>query len=76
MDPEEKQLLERTLKLVEENNKILHNVEARAKRAVIYSFLKFALILLPFILGYLFLEPYLDQAVSSYGEVRELFQSI
>ncbi len=72
MNPEEKQLLERSLKLIEENNTILHKVEARAKRAVIYGFIKLALFILPFVLGYIFLEPYINQAQNNYKSIQNI----
>jgi len=69
MSPDEKVLLERTLKLSEENNKILRNIEARARRAAIYGFIKLLIILLPFVIGYFFLEPYIRQAFQVYTEL-------
>ena len=72
MNPEERHLLERTLKLSEENNKMLQKIEARAKRAAIYGFIKLALIVLPLIAGYFLLEPYFEGAAESYQGIREL----
>lgn len=72
MNPEEKVLLERTLRLSEENNKMLRSIQARAKRAAIYGFIKLALIILPFVLGYIFLEPYFDQAKENYENIQGL----
>ena len=76
MNPDERHLLERTLKLTEENNKILHRVEARARRAAIYGFIKLALILLPFVIGYFFLEPYFDEAAGQYSSLKQTFESL
>ena len=75
MNPEEKVLLERTLRLSEENNKMLRSIQARAKRAAIYGFIKLALIILPFVLGYIFLEPYFDQAKENYENIQGLLNS-
>ena len=75
MSPEERQLLERALKLSQENNEILQRIEARAKRAAIYGFIKLAIVILPFVIGYFFLEPYLDQALDNFKEVKGLLDS-
>jgi hypothetical protein len=72
MNPEERHLLERSLRISEENNKILKRIDARAKRAAIYGFIKLALFILPFVVGYFLLEPYLDQATSTYSQFRDL----
>lgn len=76
MNPEERQLLERTLRLSEENNEILKKMRAQARRQTIYGFIRLAVILLPFVLGYLFLEPYIDEARSNYSGAMELFNGL
>ena len=76
MNPEEKHLLERTLKVSEENNKILKSVQARAKRQVIYGFIKLLIVVVPFVLGYIFLEPYINQIGDNYNSVMEMFQNL
>jgi hypothetical protein len=75
MNPEERQLLERSLRLNEENNKLLKKIDGRAKRAAIYGFIKLAIILLPFVVGYFFLEPYFDDAAENYSTFRETLNS-
>ena len=72
MNPEERLLLERSLKLSEENNKILRKLERRARWAVIWGFIKIAIIVVPLIIGYLYLQPYLNNAMENYNSVREL----
>lgn len=72
MNPEERQLLERSLKLGEENNALLHKIDRRAKRAAIYGFVKLAIIVLPFVVGYFLLEPYFDQVESNYNTFQSL----
>lgn len=73
MNPEERQLLERSLKLAEENNQILHDIQARARRAAIYGFIKVALIVVPLIVSYVYLQPYLNQALENYQNIQTLF---
>ncbi|MDO8565282.1 MAG: hypothetical protein Q7R67_01520 [bacterium] len=72
MNPEERKLLERSLKLAEENNQILHSIQARARRAAIYGFIKLALIIAPLVIGYFILEPYFGQAKDNYQNIQGL----
>jgi len=74
MNPEEKRLLERSLKLAEENNEILKKIDRRAKRAAIYGFIKLVIIILPFVIGYFLLEPYFDEAKTSYDTFQSLIK--
>jgi len=73
MNPEERVLLEHTLKLSEENNKILRGIQSAQRRAAVYGLIKLALIIVPLVLGYVFIQPYLDQAVENYRSIQGLF---
>jgi len=75
MNPEEKVLLERALKLSEENNQILRKIERRAQWAVLWGFIKVAIIIVPLVVGYLYLQPLLDQALENFNSVKELINS-
>ncbi|OHA89904.1 MAG: hypothetical protein A2832_02090 [Candidatus Zambryskibacteria bacterium RIFCSPHIGHO2_01_FULL_44_22b] len=75
MNPEDRVLLEHTLKLSEENNKILRGIQSAQKRATIYGFIKLIIIIVPLVAGYLFIQPYLDQALDGYNGVQELLRS-
>ena len=72
MNPDEKELLERTLELSEENNKILKKMQRAARWAQVWGFIKLALIVVPLIVGYFYLEPYLGQALDNYNNIRGL----
>lgn len=72
MNPEERQLLERSLKLSEENREILLRIEKRSRRAMIWGFIKMAVIIVPLILSLVYLEPYLNKAVDNYKSIQDL----
>ncbi|OHA91925.1 MAG: hypothetical protein A3J09_00240 [Candidatus Zambryskibacteria bacterium RIFCSPLOWO2_02_FULL_51_21] len=76
MNPEERHLLERSVKLAQENNEMLRSIQARARRQTIYGFIKLVIVILPFVLGYIFLQPYFDDVLRNYNSVRELFDSM
>ncbi|MBX4181598.1 hypothetical protein KW807_01900, partial [Candidatus Parcubacteria bacterium] len=59
-----------------ENNALLQRADSRAKRAAVYGFIKLAIIVLPIILGYFFLQPYLDQAVNNYKNIGGLINGL
>jgi len=75
MSPEEKVLLERTLKLSEENNRILHKMQKAARWATIWGFIKVAIVIVPLVLGYIYLQPFLDQALDNFNSVKELLNT-
>ena len=74
MNPEERALLEHSLKLAEENNKILHKINRRAHWAFVWGFVKIVIIVIPLVLGYLFLQPYIEEAGKNYNGIQELFK--
>ena len=69
MNPEERVLLEQALKLSQENNLILKKLDQRARWAIAWSFLKIGVVVVPVILGFLFLEPY-------FGSIKTLFERL
>ena len=75
MSPEEKVLLERTLKLSEENNKILHRLDRTRRLAVVWGLIKVAIIIVPLILGYIFLQPYIQEAMANYSGAVEFLNN-
>lgn len=72
MNPEEKVLLERTLKLSEENSQILRKLERRARWAVLWGFIKVAVIIVPLVIGYIYFQPFFNQALENFNSVKEL----
>lgn len=75
MSPEEKLLLERSLKLSEENNRILKKMERRFRWAVLWGFIKIVIIIVPLVIGILYLEPYFQGAADEFNNVRNLIKS-
>lgn len=61
MNPDERLLLEQTAKLSQENNKILRRLQRAYRMSLFWEFIKISLIVVPLILGYFYLQPYLNQ---------------
>jgi hypothetical protein len=70
MEPEEKEMLKKTLELAQENNKILHNIKrsmfwGRVARVVYW------VIIIGVAIGiYYYIQPYIDSAVNAYGNMK------
>ncbi len=73
MQPEERSMFERSLKMAEENNRLLKKMDRRARLAMIWGLIKIAIIAIPLILGYLYLEPYINEAINNYQSLKEVF---
>lgn len=72
MSPEEKAQLERTLKLSEENNRLLLKMHRAARWAMFWGFIKIVVIVGPLIVGYIYLQPFFGQALENYNNMKEL----
>ena len=76
MSPEEKVLLERTLRLSEENHQILIKMQKAARWAMVWGFIKVAIVVVPLVAGYILLQPFLEQAVQNYSGIKDLLNSV
>lgn len=70
MTPEEKSLLERTYKLAEENNGILHSMRRSARWASVMRYIYWAVIILLSFGAYYFIQPYLTFLTGSLGQMQ------
>jgi len=75
MDPESKQLLQNTLALAEENNKLLHKIRGVQKRETIWNVLKLAVIIAIAFGSFYYIEPYLNQLVGIYDGAKNNIDS-
>lgn len=70
MTPEERELLEKSVNLAEENNKILHSLRRSMRWARFMSILYWVFIIGASVGAYYFIQPYVDQMLSVYGEAK------
>lgn len=75
MNPEEKRLLERTLKLSEENNQMLRGMRRFARWGILWGILKVAIIVIPIVLGYLYLEPHFGPISDTWRDAQDLLNT-
>lgn len=74
MNPEERRLLERSVKLSEENNAMLKKMRRAARWAILWGIIRFALIVVPLVVGYLYLEPYLGSLNETFKQAQSILQ--
>ncbi len=76
MDPETSHLVRKTLDLVEENNRILKGLQSTARWNRFFVFLKWLVIIGITFGTYYFIEPYLNQAISTYSGFKTEIDSL
>ena len=64
MNPEEKQMLEETLELSQENNKMLKHIRRSQKMAAVMRIFYWVLVLVISYGAYTFAEPYVNQMIN------------
>lgn len=70
MFPEERELLERSVALGEENNKILHSMRRSMRLARIMSILYWVFIIGTAIGAFYLIQPYIESITGTYGGVK------
>ncbi|MEN9524081.1 MAG: hypothetical protein RL536_150 [Candidatus Parcubacteria bacterium] len=76
MTPEERSLLERTHKLVEENNEILRSIRRSNRFGTIMRVLYWVLILALSFGAYYFIQPYLSSMLGTYSSLQNSLQGL
>jgi len=75
MSPEERELLEKSVSLAEENNSMLHSMRRSMRIASIMRLIYWALIIGSAVGAYYFIQPYLEQLISIYGGASDVLKS-
>jgi preprotein translocase subunit SecE len=70
MDSESKQLLQNTLALTEENNKLLHKIRGVQRRETIWNIVKILVIVAIAFGSFYYIEPYLNQLIGVYNGAK------
>jgi len=76
MTPEERELLTQSIKLAEENNKILRGMRRSARFATVLRVIYWLLILGAAFGTYYFVEPYLNAVIKSYTSMQKNIESV
>ena len=75
MPPEEKELLQKSVELGEENNRMLRAMKRSMLWSRIMSILYWVLIIGISVGAFYFLQPYVDQVVKTYGSVSNAIKN-
>ncbi len=73
MTPEEKNLLQRTLELTEENNRMLKSMSRSMKLARVMSIIYWVFIIGSAVGAYYLIQPYIDAITGAYGGAKTTF---
>lgn len=72
----DREILERILKLEQENYRILKALRSSQRWGVFWGFLKFLLIVIPLIAAYFYLQPYLEMIWATYTQAQGQLDSL
>jgi uncharacterized membrane protein len=70
MEPEEREMLKKTLELTQENNKMLHSIKSSMFWGKVMRIVYWVIIVGAGIGIYYYVEPYIDSAVNAYGDIK------
>jgi len=76
LDEEKDKELSEIKKIVEQNNKMLHSLQNRARFGTIFSVLKWVIVVGISIGAYAFLQPYLNILLDTYTSIQESTSAI
>jgi hypothetical protein len=76
MTPEERELLTKSIKLSEENNRILKGIRRGARISSFLRLLYWLLILGAAFGTYYFVQPYLDAVIKSYNQMQKGIETV
>ena len=76
MSPEERELLEKSVSLAEDNNKVLHSMRRSMRTAGIMRAIYWIFIIGSAVSAYYFLEPYIDQIKNAYSKAEETLNNL
>lgn len=76
MDPESKRLIEETLRLTEENNKMLHKVRNVQKWDTFWRSLKMILVVAVALGALYFIEPYVNKMIELYNSISGVTEKV
>lgn len=75
MNPEEKELLKKTLELAKENNQMLHSIKRQMLWGRVFRIVYWVLIIGAAIGIYYYIDPYINDAIDAYGSLKSNVQN-
>jgi hypothetical protein len=76
MSPEEREMLEKSVALAEENNKMLHSLMRSMRWGRIARIVYWTLIIGSAVGAYYFVQPYIDQIIGVYGGTKNSLENV
>ena len=63
-------------RLVQENNKMLHNLQARARWSTFGTILKWVIYIAIAVVSWYYIQPFIDQTLQSISKIQEASDSV
>ena len=76
MNPNEKELLQKTYDLAEENNRILHGIRRSNRMSSLFRVAYWIFIIIAAVGAYQYLQPYLNIAKKAYDNIQSDLNSV
>ena len=76
MSPEEREMLQKSVTLAEENNKMLHALTRSMMWSRFVHFIYWVLIIGSTVGAYYFIQPYIDQIIGVYGGTKGSLENV
>jgi hypothetical protein len=76
MTPEEREILNRSIELAEENNKILKGIRRSARFSSFVRIIYWAIIIGTAFGTYYFIQPYIDPLIKGYNGIKDSLNSV
>jgi uncharacterized protein (UPF0333 family) len=76
MTPEERELLSQSIKLAEENNKMLRGIRRSNRFSLFLRIIYWLIILAIAFIAYYYIQPYVNAAIKSYNDMKNNVQSV
>ena len=76
MNPNEKELLQKTYEMVEENNKILHGIKRSNRLSSFFRAIYWVIIAAAALGTYWFVQPYINVALTAYKSIQNDIKTV
>ncbi len=76
MNPEEKEKLDRTLELTEENNRMLKKMRSSMRWGQAWRIFYWAVIIILSLGAYYYIQPYISELTTAYGGLKQDFSNV
>jgi hypothetical protein len=71
MEPSDQDVLQKTLKLSEENNRLLKGIQRRFRLMTTFTVVRWVIVALIALGAFYYIQPYLEKVIQIYGKIND-----